>query len=377
MRLRLRCLVVAPLLLGACASDSERRTLAELRDVEPDVSEVQIDDSLEKAMSSYRSFLEETPANVRTPEAMRRLADLQIEKEYGILGGEGPLPESRGQDAAQTMQDAPLPAVAAGPSGPELLPQPERASAADPAERNQAADSATIADLSEDEDAFERRTTAGFEPVAYGADPFGDVSTTGPREAIETYQRILNDYPHYERNDQVLYQMARAYDELGEPDKAMEVMERLIAEYGRSEFADEVFFRRAEYYFVRKKYLDAEDAYGAVVAMGAGSEFYELALYKLGWSLYKQELYEDALHQYMALLDYKLSVGYDFSKVSDIEVLDDQEADAAQDATTVEEERRVADTFRVISLAFSNLGGPEVLNQYFASNGNRSYEDRI
>ena len=44
----------------------------------------------------------------------------------------------------------------------------------------------------------------------------------------------------------------------------------------------------------------------------AASSFYELSLYKLGWSLYKQEFYEEALHQYFALLDYKVSTGYDF-----------------------------------------------------------------
>ena len=42
-----------------------------------------------------------------------------------------------------------------------------------------------------------------------------------------------------------------------------------------------------------------------------------------------------------------------------------------------QDERRVADTFRVISLSFSNLGGPEVVSEYFAENGERSFEDRI
>ena len=94
--------------------------------------------------------------------------------------------------------------------------------------------------------------------------------------------------------------------------------------------------------------------------MGPVSEYYELALYKLGWTLYKQEFYEEALHRYMALLDYKVSIGYDFDQTHE-----------------EDEERRVADTFRVISLSFSNLGGPEVVSEYFAANGNRSYEDRV
>ena len=62
----------------------------------------------------------------------------------------------------------------------------------------------------------------------------------------------------------------------------------------------------------------------------------------------------------MALLDYKVSTGYDF----------DQKHEE-------DDERRVADTFRVISLSFSNLGGPDVVQEYFAENGRRSYEDRV
>jgi outer membrane protein assembly factor BamD (BamD/ComL family) len=62
----------------------------------------------------------------------------------------------------------------------------------------------------------------------------------------------------------------------------------------------------------------------------------------------------------MALLDYKVSIGYDF----------DQKHEE-------DDERRVADTFRVVSLSFSNLGGPEVVQEYFSEFGHRGYEDRI
>lgn len=379
-------LTVLVLLLQACASNPDGRTLADLRHVEPDLQEVAVDDSLDRAMDSYRRFLEETSTNAKTPEAMRRLADLQIEKRYGILGTEEPTVVSAG-----TELELPAPSAATAP---------QKSAIAD------GVSDESIADLSEADADFEQRA-AGVQPLPEMArdavqmpDGTGERAFDGPRQAIETYQRILREYPHYERNDQVLYQMARAYDELGEPDEAMQVMERLINEYGYSEYSDEVYFRRAEYFFVRKKYLDAEESYGAVIAMGDGSEFYELALYKLGWSLYKQELYEDALHQYMALLDYKVSVGYDFGRVSsvgdtsdeqqpdDLMAVAETEADQAEPAVQTsgsdsadsdgeEDERRVTDTFRVISLAFSNLGGPDVLNDYFSANGNRSYEDRI
>ena len=71
----------------ACATTSDEQvTLAELEQVQPDVEEVYLDDSLERAAQSYRKYLDETTESARTPEAMRRLADLQIEQEYGLRG---------------------------------------------------------------------------------------------------------------------------------------------------------------------------------------------------------------------------------------------------------------------------------------------------
>ena len=337
---------LAPLFAASCATAPDTGTLAELRNVQPDVAEVAVADSLDLAMQSYRRYLNETPASVMTPEAMRRLADLQLEKEFGITGGQ-PTP------TGQRWVEMEAPDSGAAPS--EI-----GATAAAPAP--------TIADAiadAETDEQFEARTTGEveFEPAAAFASPLPGtegVAQSGPLEAIAIYEKLLAEYPNYERRDQVLYQMARAYDELGRTEEAMAVMQRLVGEFGYSRYSDEVQFRRGEYYFTRRKFREAEAAYDQIIAAGGRSDFYELALYKLGWSLYKQDFYDEALHRYMALLDYKLSVGYDF---------DQQHAE--------EDERRVADTFRVISLSFSNLGGPEVIGEYYATNGNRSYEDRI
>ncbi len=126
------------------------------------------------------------------------------------------------------------------------------------------------------------------------------------------------------------------------------VMEKLVRNYPRSRYIDEVQFRRAEYFFTRRRYMDAEDAYATIVKMGVASSYYELSVYKLGWTYYKQELYEDALHQFITLLDYKVSAGYDFSQTED-----------------ETERKRTKDTFRVISLGFSNLGGADSVVKYW------------
>ncbi|HSM32372.1 MAG TPA: hypothetical protein VK854_16865, partial [Woeseiaceae bacterium] len=71
---------------AGCTTTTPQGTLAELAAVEPDVEEVYLEDGLERAAESYRRYLEETPETSRTPEAMRRLADLQIEQAYGVIG---------------------------------------------------------------------------------------------------------------------------------------------------------------------------------------------------------------------------------------------------------------------------------------------------
>ncbi len=358
LRLRAALLAGGCLALGACATPGEPQgTLAELASVAPDVEEVYLDDGLERAAESYRRYLEETPKSARTPEAMRRLADLQIEQAYGVAGS-GELTEMAAPESASR-------AVVA----PREMAAPESASPVLPADGGARAAAATSVpeQSAESERDFEERatgrqallsTTTQFDMTSPGA---GDAAApSGPAEAIRTYRQILEQYPNYERNDKVLYQMSRAYDEIGQPDEAMAVMNRLVDEYPYSKYVDEVHFRRGEYYFVRKKYLDAEDAYLSIIDMGAMTSYYELALYKLGWALYKQELYEDALHRYMAMLDYRESIGFDFD--SDYEAKD---------------EHRVADTFRVISLSFSNLGGPGTVDEYFSEHGHRSYADKI
>lgn len=331
---RLPACLPACALLAGCAVHTENGTLAELRDVEPVLEEVRLDDSLDRAAQSYRQYLEETPAGARTAEAMRRLADLQIEQEFGIIGGgdyiEMAAPETGNSPAAQ-----------GGPA---------------PAERRTAA--------AETDAEFEQRATALALPeTELQEDPaappaMAGAPASGPRAAIATYREILETYPYYRRRDQVLYQMARAYDNLGETDNAIAVMEQLIAGHPSSRYVDEVRFRRGEYFFVRRDYREAEHAYAEIVATGPSSAYYELALYKLGWSLYKQQFYELALDRFVAMLDYRLANGYDFDQPG-------------------EEERRVADTFRVISLSLSNLGGPEVIDEYFSSRGQRPYADRL
>jgi len=340
-------IIAVPIILNACHSVNDKDTIAELQKMRVEIKEEKIEDGLDKAMLSYQRFLENTPDSAMTPEAIRRLADLKIEKEYGTLNEGG-------------MPGKPEPPPISSP--PEHVADPETVSASD-LPVNQALENMPVHDETDAD--FEKRTTqqqmSGM--AANAENPAGvadDLESAGAREAVALYAKLLNDYPLYKRNDQVLYQMSRAYEELGETKEALAVMERLVRDYPASTYMDEVQFRRAEYFFTHRKYLDAENAYSSIVNIGVASSFYELALYKLGWTFYKQELYEDALHRFIALLDHKVSVGYDFAQTED-----------------EQERKRTEDTFRVISLSFSNLGGSDSVMEYFARHGKRSYEDSV
>lgn len=363
MRLRLRVVVVAVqvALLTACAHQGGREragTLATLRRVQPDTTDVRVDDGLQRAVQGYREFLRETPASELTPEAMRRLADLQLEKEYGVRGT-AEIRVDRVEDRTGERAPAATAALASAPASagakPVQLAAPEvgRVSAASRSS-GQAAAPGTATDM---ERQVEQRATQGQDIAT--ADTSGvAAAASGPLESIQLYDRLLNEFPNYAYRDQVLYQKARAYDELGRPADAMAVMEQLVKETPNSKLVDEVQFRRGESFFMHRKYRDAEGAYRSVVATGPASEFYEPALFKLGWSFYKQGAFEEALHRYFALIDHKVSKGY---------VLGEKH--------TATEDRRVEDTFHVIALSFSNLGGPEVIGEYFAQFGHRPYED--
>ena len=369
-RLSLPCLAI----LASCATNTSDTpgSIGELRRARIELTDVKIDSSTDLAMQSYRDFLAQTPEGGMTPEALRRLADLKVQKEYGTLEGvkrnqekaarrEVPSRPALAEGAPAVAAAAEMPRPAPGPKVAQLpVPKPQLHAHAGGKKGKNAKDSAPAEESSRD---FEARATQAdsIKSAAQAAIPAPDGSAVELQgeagEAIALYQKLLAKYPHYERNDQVLYQLSRAYDELGMTDKSMGVMGRIVKEHPKSRYLDEVQFRIGEYHFTRKKWLGAEEAYKSVAAMGPASSFHELALYKLGWTFYKQDMYEESLNAFMDLLDHKIKAGYDFEKPKDNL-----------------ERQRVDDTYRVISLAFSNLGGSDAVNTYFAKFGKRSYE---
>jgi TolA-binding protein len=255
-------------------------TIAGLGDRPVQLDDVPIESNEQQAMSAYRRFLATDDTSEARPQAMRRLADINLEAEA--------MPQA-GEDNPLTMY-------------------PQQA-----------------------------------------------------QDSIRLYEEVLASYPDRTDNDSVLYQLARAYELGGSPDRSLATLERLVRDYPGGRYHLEAEFRRGEIRFVQKKYGRAREAYQAVVDAGPASPFFEQSLYKLGWCYFKQGLHFEGMDAFIALLDMKL---------------DSDAADPLQGLQRAERER-VDDTLRVMSLGFSYEEGPRSVAGYFNRHGSRHYEDVV
>jgi cellulose synthase operon protein C len=180
-------------------------------------------------------------------------------------------------------------------------------------------------------------------------------------EAIHLYTALLKAYPKYERNDSVLYQLARAYELNAQPERALASLDQLVAQYPNSHFIDEAQFRRGELLFSEKAYPKAQSAYEAVIRVGSSSAFYNQSLYKHGWSLFKQGENERSLDSFAGVLDSVLTSKRDPNLLIEVDTLSRANREL------------VEDTFRVMSITFSYLDGPKTIQEFVKRHKPRPY----
>ena len=179
--------------------------------------------------------------------------------------------------------------------------------------------------------------------------------------AIATYVAYLQTHPKGKDNDLILYQLSKAYALKGESTKSLNAMDKLVRDYPNTRYMDEVQFRRGETLFVLRRYATAEQAYATIVKRFPDSVYYEKALYKYGWSQFKQNKYQQSLDSYIVLLDKK----FEYGKL--------QENGLPAELPRAEKEL-LEDTLRVVSLSFSYQDGAKSIPRYFARVGHRPYE---
>ncbi|MGC1952746.1 MAG: tetratricopeptide repeat protein, partial [Gammaproteobacteria bacterium] len=213
------------------------------------------------------------------------------------------------------------------------------------------------------ESAAESRATVS--PRGKPAAQATSIASVRYAEAIDIYETLLRQESNGKLRGELLYQLARAYEESGQPAKAMGLLTRMAKAPHDAEAAvyGDAQFRRGELLFAQKSFSEAEQAYRKVVALGGQTPIYLQSLYKLGWSSFKQGRCQEAVEVFFTLLDHQLPPGTDVT---------------AQMATFSRAEReQLTDVFRAVALCFSRAGGATALVEHLGRSGPRSYQDRL
>ncbi|WP_196137601.1 tetratricopeptide repeat protein [Aliikangiella sp. G2MR2-5] len=168
-------------------------------------------------------------------------------------------------------------------------------------------------------------------------------------KVIELYETSLKDYPNAKGNDRILYQLAKALDQIGNTDASIENLKKLSSRYSKSPYYAEAQFRIGENHFSRAEYSKAEIAYTEVILNPVNQIFLEKALFKRGWSRFKLSFYDEAIDDFIATVQL-----HNFS---------------VPEKQTKTEKEQFDEYFRAIGLSFANLGGADFIYEYFSRHG--------
>ncbi|MCW9023364.1 MAG: tetratricopeptide repeat protein [Gammaproteobacteria bacterium] len=180
------------------------------------------------------------------------------------------------------------------------------------------------------------------------------------KNAIEIYKTYLRTYPQAKDNDQILYQLAKAYELVGDIHNSITTLSQLTNTYPYSRYFDEAHFRRGEILFSLQKYPDAERAF-RMVNTRKYSNYKVKALYKHAWSLFKQSKYQQALSVYFKLLQEKS----EYSQINQLEYT----------GHIVETEKSfLNDVLRATALSLSYEDGVNTLKQHMPQRSEQPFE---
>lgn len=123
-------------------------------------------------------------------------------------------------------------------------------------------------------------------------------------KSLNLYEQLLKKYPHSNLVDDAIYNKGFVLDELGDMEKALQVYQILIDEYPDSRYIPEAYMRIAEYHFnpPQNNIEKSIEIYKEVLSF-KDSPRYDEALYRLGWSYYRLNMYPEAVAYFTLLAD--------------------------------------------------------------------------
>ncbi|QSQ19412.1 tetratricopeptide repeat protein [Pyxidicoccus parkwayensis] len=181
--------------------------------------------------------------------------------------------------------------------------------------------------------------------------------------SIALYRRLLKDFPDYRLNDGATYLLGYCLEEQKQFDESLVAYEQLIARYPKSRFSTEAWVRIGEHWF--EEYEDPKALEKAAFAFESASRdtahpLYDKALYKLGWTYYRMDRFDEAVGSFLSLTDF-----YEAQRV------------ARGDEKAGGDLREEALQYVAISLADENWGGIPRAKSLFEKRGARPYEAEV
>lgn len=125
-------------------------------------------------------------------------------------------------------------------------------------------------------------------------------------KTIGLHRDLLNRFPDYRLADAARYLLGYCYGEQGQTEEALAAYVDLTDNHPNSKFLAEVWTRIGEIYFDGNDTEDLEKAIAAYekVRSFPDSPYYDKALYKIAWTYYRLDRYDEAVASFIGLVDY-------------------------------------------------------------------------
>ena len=179
----------------------------------------------------------------------------------------------------------------------------------------------------------------------------------GIDKTISLLTESINNYPNEKSNDRLLYQLSKAYEQKGDIKNSINTLEKLTRNYPNSIHYIESQFRIGEDAFIQKNYIAAEDAYTEVISSKKNALYFEKALFKRGWSRFKQSYYIEAIDDIISAIRWHHFTAYNTLDKS--------------------EKSQFNEYYRSIGLAFAYAGGIKPLRDYIHKNPELKFKYQI
>ncbi len=122
------------------------------------------------------------------------------------------------------------------------------------------------------------------------------------QNALKLYEKVLTEFPTYERNDEVLFYLGYNEYESGDKNKAVSHYWTLIKQFPQSKLVPDAYLQLGEHFFNDNNVAKARKAYERALATDV-ARVYNYSLYKLAWCDYNVQEYAEGIKKLKEVIE--------------------------------------------------------------------------